>query len=239
MQEGSAQPPTPQTEYDIPLSLLDEWQSIVDLMAEIIDIPVGLIMRAAGKDVEVLLSSQTQGNPYHAGEKEQLWGSGLYCEAVIQTMDKLLVPNALASPEWDQNPDLKLNMIAYLGLPIRLPDGKAFGTICVLDNKENAFGSKAETLLAKLRDILESNLAMVYMNHVLEEKNRGLMDYINEIKTLRGLIPICAKCKKIRDSDDYWHAIEDYISQHTQAQFTHSLCPECIDDLYPDWDSPR
>jgi DNA-binding NtrC family response regulator len=53
-----------------------------------------------------------------------------------------------------------------------------------------------------------------------------------EIKTLRGFLPICANCKKIRDDKGYWTQIETYISAQTQAEFTHGICPECANKLY-------
>jgi hypothetical protein len=56
----------------------------------------------------------------------------------------------------------------------------------------------------------------------------------NEIRSLRGLLPICARCKKIRDDAGYWHQIETYIEKHSQAEFTHGICQDCISVLYPD-----
>ncbi len=55
-----------------------------------------------------------------------------------------------------------------------------------------------------------------------------------EVKTLSGLLPICAGCKKIRDDQGYWNQIETYIARHSDATFTHGLCPECLARLYPD-----
>ncbi len=55
-----------------------------------------------------------------------------------------------------------------------------------------------------------------------------------EINTLRGLIPICAECKKIRDDSGFWNQIEAYIERHSQAQFSHGVCPECMHKLYED-----
>ncbi len=52
------------------------------------------------------------------------------------------------------------------------------------------------------------------------------------VKTLSGLFPICASCKKIRDDAGYWNQIESYIARYSDAQFTHSICPECSDRLY-------
>ena len=56
---------------------------------------------------------------------------------------------------------------------------------------------------------------------------------LKNIKTLRGLLPICASCKKIRDDKGYWNGLETYIHQHTEAEFTHGICPECMQKLYP------
>jgi hypothetical protein len=58
----------------------------------------------------------------------------------------------------------------------------------------------------------------------------------SEIKTLSGLLPICASCKKIRDDQGYWSQIEGYISSHSEATFSHSICPDCAKKLYPGMD---
>jgi PAS domain S-box-containing protein len=61
-----------------------------------------------------------------------------------------------------------------------------------------------------------------------------LQDALNKIKTLRGIIPICASCKKIRDDKGYWNQIESYIKEHSEAVFSHGICPECAEKLYPE-----
>lgn len=63
---------------------------------------------------------------------------------------------------------------------------------------------------------------------------KSLEQALNEVKTLSGLLPICASCKKIRDDKGYWNKIESYISEHTEAEFSHSYCNDCIRKLYPD-----
>lgn len=60
-----------------------------------------------------------------------------------------------------------------------------------------------------------------------------LQESLAEIKTLSGLLPICASCKKIRDDKGYWNQIEIYIREHSEAEFSHSICPECANMLYP------
>ena len=57
---------------------------------------------------------------------------------------------------------------------------------------------------------------------------------ISEVKRLSGLLPICANCNKVRDDEGYWQKVEHYISAHSEVEFTHGLCPECMKKLYPD-----
>ncbi len=61
-----------------------------------------------------------------------------------------------------------------------------------------------------------------------------LQTALDNIETLQGLLPICASCKKIRDDDGYWHQVEVYIRDHSEAEFSHSICPLCAKKLYPD-----
>ena len=56
-----------------------------------------------------------------------------------------------------------------------------------------------------------------------------------QVKQLGGLLPICASCKKIRDDKGYWQQIEAYIREHSEAEFSHSICPECVKKLYPEF----
>ncbi|MBT4684169.1 MAG: GAF domain-containing protein [Chloroflexi bacterium] len=157
------------SQLEISEDTIKKWQNIVDIMAELIDIPTALIMRLVESDIEVFVSSRSDANPYHPGDHEHFLGSGLYCETVINTAKKLLIPNALVDKKWKNNPDIKLNMISYLGFPIVLPDGKAFGTICVLDNKENAYSGTFENLIENFRDIIPqvSNLTYHSQRQVL------------------------------------------------------------------------
>jgi PAS domain S-box-containing protein len=75
-----------------------------------------------------------------------------------------------------------------------------------------------------------------------EEKEKLIIELKNalrEVKTLGGLLPICASCKKIRDDKGYWNQLEDYIQKHSEAEFSHSVCPDCAKKLYPDLDIYR
>ena len=63
---------------------------------------------------------------------------------------------------------------------------------------------------------------------------RELQDALAKVKSLSGLLPICAGCKKIRDDKGYWSQVESYIQQHSEAKFSHGMCPDCIKKWYPD-----
>ncbi|OHD05778.1 MAG: hypothetical protein A2086_12390 [Spirochaetes bacterium GWD1_27_9] len=69
----------------------------------------------------------------------------------------------------------------------------------------------------------------------LEERVNELQHALNEIDTLRNLLPICASCKRIRDDKGYWHQVEDYITKNYKIKFSHSLCKECAQKLYPEY----
>jgi len=71
-----------------------------------------------------------------------------------------------------------------------------------------------------------------------KEKSKIIIELhkaLEEVKTLSGFLPICASCKNIRDDKGYWNQIEAYISDHSEAVFSHGICPECCQKLYPDF----
>ena len=72
----------------------------------------------------------------------------------------------------------------------------------------------------------------------LRKLNAEYQKALAQVKMLSGLLPICASCKKIRDDKGYWNAVEDFVSQHSQAQFSHGICPECAKKLYPEHGTP-
>jgi len=77
--------------------------------------------------------------------------------------------------------------------------------------------------------------AIVQKNIELERLNLELKIASEKIKTLSGLIPICSKCKKIRNDEGYWEEVEEYVSAHTEVDFTHGICTDCLKELYPDF----
>ncbi len=73
------------------------------------------------------------------------------------------------------------------------------------------------------------------LHREVKKREQKLQAALVEIKKLSGIVPICAACKKIRDDEGYWHQVEAYVTAHSEAVFSHSICPECIKKLYPDY----
>ncbi|MBW1744032.1 MAG: PAS domain-containing protein [Deltaproteobacteria bacterium] len=91
--------------------------------------------------------------------------------------------------------------------------------------------------LAGRTHLLESFLDITERKRAEQERERligELQEALAKVKTLSGLLPLCSSCKRIRDDQGYWQQIEAYIRDHSEAEFSHSVCPECAKKLYPE-----
>ena len=208
-QNDTSPSPDHHSEPPIPDAILEKWQKIVNLMAEMLVVPAGLIMRILGDDIHVFVSSGTAGNPYHPGDSEHFLGSGLYCETVVTKNHELLVSNALLDEEWKNNPDVRLNMISYLGYPIRWPDGEPFGTICILDCKTNSYSEEYKRLMTQFRDIVETHLEILYteakrreeLEHLVDERTASLqLALAQQIEANNRVLAEMSQRKKTEES---------------------------------------
>ena len=109
------------------------------------------------------------------------------------------------------------------------------------DNIVKGLQAGADDYLAKPFDPGELHARVNVGRRILElqdamaDKVRELQKALDDVRTLRGIIPICANCKKIRDDQGYWNQVEAYVRDHTEAEFSHSICPECMKELYPEF----
>ena len=129
-------------------------------------------------------------------------------------------------------PEGHFHLVRHLGIPIF--DGDRIIGVTGVGNKEEPYDEA---------DVRQITLFMNSLWLILKQRRSGqerekligeLREALAEIKTLTGLLPICASCKKIRDDKGYWTQIESYISAHSQAVFSHGFCPECAERLYPE-----
>ena len=151
----------------IPKDMLGKWQRVVDILARLLHVPAGLIMKRVPPEHRVFIASRSPDNPYVVGDTFTL-DTGLYCDTVMRDRRLLLVRDAMKDSEWNRNPDLKHGMVFYLGLPLAWPDGSMFGTICVLDGQTNAQAITYTDLLVEFKGVVESDLK--YLVEVAERR---------------------------------------------------------------------
>jgi DNA-binding response OmpR family regulator len=84
---------------------------------------------------------------------------------------------------------------------------------------------------AELKARVDAGIRMIHLELSLQKKISELKVALDNVKQLQGIIPICAWCKKIRDDKLYWRSVEDYITKHSTAEFSHSICPDCISKM--------
>ena len=208
---------------------LTEWQRIIDTAAEIFEVPAGLITRVDRDRIEILLSSQTEGNPYTAGYTTQYPKSGWYCERTLRSRGLNHIPDALADPEWKDNPAaVGMHIVSYVGLPIRRPDGGEFGTVCFLDNKANRHNELHLKTLEMIRRMIELSLRVIFDKQQLLRNERLLED-------LSRIYPLCSYCKRVRTDSGEWVEVEDYIRDVTGTHASHGICPECFAKTEGQW----
>ena len=166
-------------EIAIPPDLLRAWQRIVDLLANVMHVPSAVVTRLEppnDSQYRTLVSSTSKGNPFPAGEFFSM-EIGTFCETVIKNREPLLVANALEDEQWKSAPETRVGMVSYLGFPVVWPDGRMFGTICVLDDKTNRYSEHYQEILLHCRDVLEGDLrTLARLGSELEEQKVHLSE---------------------------------------------------------------
>jgi phosphoserine phosphatase RsbU/P len=77
----------------------------------------------------------------------------------------------------------------------------------------------------------QAGIRIIELQESLTTRVKELEDALSKVKQLQGLLPICSYCKKIRDDQNYWQQVEEYVTQHTEVQFSHGICPECYEKI--------
>ncbi len=108
------------------------------------------------------------------------------------------------------------------------------------DDLALAMDSGADDFVSKPFNAVELNarinagVRMIRLQKAMADNIQELQEALAHVEQLQGIIPICAWCKKIRDDSQYWSSVEDYIGRHSKAEFSHSVCPECLEKHFPD-----
>jgi hypothetical protein len=152
-----------------------------------------------------------------------------FCAHAILDTQTFIVPDATLDSRFVDNPLVtdSPGVRFYAGVPLTTPDGFNLGTLCVLDRQPR-------TLPPQQQRALEALARQVIALLELRRLSADLATALAKVKTLTGLLPICAHCKRVREDDGYWSEVESFFSRHSDASFSHGICPECLKRHYPE-----
>lgn len=151
-----------------------------------------------------------------------------FCAHAILQSEPLIVRDALKDERFSDSalvtraPHIRF----YAGFPLTTPDGLAVGTLCAIDRKPRQLSAERK---AAMQALARQVMALLELRRV----SARMAEVLDKIRTLHGLLPICAWCKRIRDDQGYWQQVEAYVHEHTGADFTHGICPECLEKQRP------
>jgi GAF domain-containing protein len=145
-----------------------------------------------------------------------------FCAYTILQAEVMVVEDALLDERFAQNPLVRgdPSIRFYAGAPLLTPEGHALGSVCVI-------GREPRKLPLEQKEALERLSRMIITTLELRRVSSDLAEAAANIKTLSGLLPICAYCKEIRNDEGYWQQVEAYVESHTDATFSHGICPKC------------
>ena len=208
-------------EIAIPSDVLRQWQRIVDLLANIMHVPSAVVCKIEPPDYThytVISSSHSIGNPFPVDEIFSM-DIGTFCETVIKSRESLLVANGLEDDQWKSAPEMRVGMVSYLGFPVFWPDGRVFGTICVLDNKTNRYSDIYQELLSHCRDVLQGDLqTLTRFGSALDEQKAHLSELFARVP--EAVVLADRNCRIMRVNPEFTkifgYTAEEAIGQQIQ-----------------------
>ena len=196
------------------------YDDITALAAHLCDVPIAMIS---------LVDESRQWFKSKLGLNEQETPRDVaFCAHAILQTEPLIVRDALKDARFadsalvTREPHIRF----YAGFPLANPEGFALGTLCAIDRRPRQLSARQKTAMQAL-----SRQVMALLE--LRRVSARMAEALEKVKTLHGLLPICAWCKRIRDDQGYWSQVEAYVHEHTGADFTHGICPDCLEKQRP------
>jgi PAS domain S-box-containing protein len=212
-------------ELAIPPDVLRKWQRIVDLLANIMQVPSAVVTRIEPPHYtyyRTVVSSHSTGNPFPVDETFSM-EIGTFCETVIKNREPLLVANALEDVQWQSAPEIQVGMVSYLGFPVLWPDGRMFGTICVLDDKANRYSDLYQEVLSHCRDVLQGDLqTLARLGHELEEQRAHLSELFARVPEAVVMVERDSRITRVNPAftEIFGYTAEEAIGQRIKDLIT-------------------
>jgi GAF domain-containing protein len=196
------------------------YDDITALAAYLCDVPIALIS---------LVDASRQWFKSRVGMTQQETPRDVaFCAHAILQSEPLIVRDALKDERFSDSslvtraPHIRF----YAGFPLTSPDGFAVGTLCAIDRRPRQLSTAQKTAMQALA---RQVMALLELRRV----SARMAEVLDRVRMLHGLLPICAWCKRIRNDHGYWQQVEAYVHEHTGADFTHGICPECMEKQRP------
>jgi len=157
-----------------------------------------------------------------------------FCSYAIQQEKVFLIPDALEDDRFRANPMVTSEPYIrfYAGAPLITPRGVPLGTLCAVDRVPRQFTDSQQRALSALARQVITQLE-------LRRTMRQLGAALQEVRTLQDLLPMCSWCRKVRNDQQYWCSVEEYLTKYSDVPLSHGICPDCRDKVASDWKQSR
>ena len=152
-----------------------------------------------------------------------------FCAHTIMEDEPVVVLDMRHDERFSDNPFVAGEPHArfYAGVPLIMPDGFKLGTLCVIDLEPRVEDPLSETQIECLKALARQTVRLIGMRRT----GRQLADALERTRLLDPLVPVCAWCNRVRDDEDFWSSVADYLREHAGVATTHGLCPDCYDRM--------
>ncbi len=194
------------------------YDDIVEMASYICDTPVAMVS---------LVDNARQWFKSKIGTQQQETSRDIaFCAHAILHEDIFIVPDADANPDFADNPLVtgEPHIRFYAGVPLNDQEGHSLGSLCVIDRKPRVLNPGQ---LKALKTLGRHVMTLMETRRV----SAALAEAMERAKVLSGMLPVCSYCKRIRDDEGHWSRVEEYVREHTEAEFNYGACAECSEKI--------
>jgi GAF domain-containing protein len=150
-----------------------------------------------------------------------------FCAHNLEGNGLMVIEDAREDPRFADNPFVtgEPGIRFYAGAPLRTPEGHTLGSLCILDTEPRALGDADRAALQSLASLLLSHME-------LRRTSQHLADALDRARVLEPLVPVCSYCERVRDDEDYWTGVHEYLHSELGVEASHGVCPDCAEEHF-------